>query len=145
MRTRSSTRCACAQGVVGKPGCAGNPGLLSAPQGAPSLGGTLALRMTATQFTSGAARFYMGFDGTDGSGCGIQLFDLGELLLGVAPLPLEIAIAPVVAGQGDVFLGVPSEPQLVGRSVAFQCAGIDFVGTPGLIEFSNGLVITVQP
>lgn len=126
-------------------GCFGNPAQLSAPGGPAAVGQPFALTLGAAGFSSGLGIFYVGLDGADANGCGLFLPTLGELLLAVVPAPAQVGVLALAGGSATLVLPVPNSPSLVGNEVVFQGTAIG-LSTPGFpAEFSNGLLVRVQP
>lgn len=126
-------------------GCFGNPAQLSAPNGPAAVGQPFGLSLNAAGFASGLAVFFVGLDGRDGSGCGLLLPTLGELLLAAVPAPAQVGVLALSGASATLALPVPNWPSLVGDELVFQGTAIG-LSTPGFpAEFSNGLLVRVQP
>ena len=128
-------------------GCSGlKPGLLP-------LTGSLDLG-TNTQLVlfgnfGGAAStwlYYLGADGSDPLGCGLDLPGLGELLLDAAS-PIEFLGVglgnPAFSIQPSLQVSIPADATLAGKSIAVQAIGPN-VGGAGLVRFSRSLVATLE-
>jgi len=100
--------------------------------------------ITAGLYPDGLALLYYGVDGTDLSGCGAFLPGFGELLLGLAPVPVQLTSAFVLLGFGQFVVNVPPNPSFVGIEVAFQAGNFNLGGGGG-VELSNALVGTIVP
>ncbi len=133
------------QGFHTLPGCFGNPATLVAQS--PSLAiGRLAVFELASQIGgAGWGLLYIGVEGVDGVGCGLFLPGLGEVLLALAPAPIQLTDAPAAGGLAQFRVQVPLEPLWIGLDVSFQSAHVA-VFTPGApLEYSNALSATVVP
>jgi hypothetical protein len=125
-------------------GCAGNPATLSALATSAPLGAPLPLLITGSAATSGVGLVYLGAPGFDGSGCGLTLPGLGELLLASTPAPVENASGVLASGTCALAPGVPSIPALRGFTVHLQGAAVNLV-TTAFIEPTNALAVTLGP
>jgi hypothetical protein len=79
----------------------------------------------------------------DAAGCGLLAPGIGELLLGLVPVPPQVGLDDLSAGAAGFALPVPEATSLVGVHVAFQGAVVGLFD-PGLpIELSNALLVTI--
>jgi hypothetical protein len=121
-----------------------DPAVLSTTSPGLVLGQTTSLDLFAALYTDGLALLFYGVDGTDTFGCGTLLPGFGELLLGLAPVPVQLTTTLVAFGYGQFVVNVPSNPSFVGIEVAFQAGNFN-IGGGGGVELSNALVGTVVP
>ena len=126
-------------------GCFGNTGTLNALSASIALGESLQLQATSTLYLDGIVLYYAGADTTDSQDCGLLIPGLGELMLGLAPAPMLLAVTPMVGGTSSMAMPIPALASLVGAVFGFQSAnvGTTVPGTP--VELSNMLISVVQP
>ena len=140
--------CGAAPRYVSKAGCSVlKPSMLPAT-GTLDLGTTTRLWLTGnTGAFANAWYFYLGLDGTDASGCGLELPGLGELLLD-ASQPIDYLGAgffnPAIIVPPQISVQIPDDPSLAGKSIAVQAIGPN-IGGLGLVRFSRSLVATLEP
>lgn len=137
--------CASASSYQTVAGCAGNPAQLTPAVAELAVGGTLALDLDASAFATGLGVFFVGANGTDGSGCGQVFPGLGEWLLSLSPQPIQFAAVPAVSGVSSFSAPMPNQAQLVGLSLTFQGAHLALFDPGVPLELSNALVGTVSP
>jgi hypothetical protein len=125
------------------PGCFGNPAALTALSQERSIGSTLEVSLSSSDFSTGLGVLYFGLEGVDASGCGLFVPSIGELLLALAPMPQPVGSDSLSAGEVTFALPVPANPSLVGVHIAFQgvTVGLFEPGTP--IGMSNALAVTI--
>jgi hypothetical protein len=125
------------------PGCFGNPAALTSLSQERSIGSTLEVSLSSSDFPTGLGVLYFGLEGVDASGCGLFVPSIGELLLALAPMPQPVGSGSLSAGEVTFALPVPANPSLVGVHVAFQgvTVGLFEPGTP--IGMSNALAVTI--
>ncbi len=126
------------------PGCGRNPATLAALLPSAPLGAPLPLLITGSAVLFGSGIVYFGASGTDGSGCGLVVPGLGELLLALAPPPNPLASGVLASGTCDLSPLVPSTPSLSGVTVHLQGAALHLLA-PLLIELTNALAVTLGP
>lgn len=131
---------------VSLPGCVGDkPGLL--PQkGSLDLGTSNTLQMFGD--IGGAASlwyYYLGVDGSDAFGCGLELAGAGEVLLDLQQPVVLFATAPgnpQVIPSPVLNFSIPADPELAGLELAVQALGLLVNGAPP--KLSRSLVATLQ-
>ena len=121
-----------------------NPAALSSTSPGLVLAQTTFFDLTAGLYPNGLALLYYGVDGTDLFGCGVLLPGFGELLLGLAPVPVQLTTTFVTFGTGQFVVNVPPNPSFVGIEVAFQAGNFNLGGGGG-VELSNALVGAIVP
>ena len=90
--------------------------------------------------------YYLGKDGSDASGCGLELAGLGELLLDPGSPINFIGVGlgnPAFFIQPSLQVPIPADATLAGKSIAVQAIGPN-VGGQGLVRFSRSLVATLE-
>jgi hypothetical protein len=130
--------------ITSLPGCAGNPAVLSALASSAPLGAVLPLQVTGSAAHSGVSVVYFGASGVDGSGCGLSVPGIGELLLALAPPPALVASALLAGGISSFAPLIPNQPGLAGVTVYLQGAAVDgSLAQP--IEVTNALSVKLGP
>lgn len=134
-----------APAFVALPGCFGNTASLTSTSPGLAINQSASLSLTAGLYPTGLGLYYLGFDGTNLSGCGLALPGIGEVLLALAPFPSLLGTSATVAGLGSFLVNVPNSPSLIGQTVAFQAANVDLIGAGNPVELSNALEATIAP
>lgn len=125
------------------PGCFANPATILPPSRSAYLGEDFHFTVQTSSITTGVSASFFGALGVDGSGCG-TLIGLGEeVLLGLAPFPKLIGVAPVSGGTAGQDLPIPDAPSLVGIRATIQAVAVDTLTFAS--EFSQGLEIEIRP
>ena len=127
------------------PGCAPSGATLMATGGAPTLGGSLQLTFDGPQSTP--AITYLGLSSgswVDGSGCGLPVAGIGEILIDILP-PNPILIPAGVHSGAPVVLpaAVPTSINLIGATFYLQGMFIDPVNLVEPIRMTNGLTVFI--
>ena len=127
------------------PGCAPSGGTLMATAGSPAIGGSLQLTFDGPQSTP--AIVYLGLSTgswVDGSGCGIAIAGIGEILINILP-PNPILISAGVHNGSPVVLpaGVPNDVNLIGATFHLQGMFIDPANLVEPIRMTNGLTVFI--
>ena len=125
------------------PGCFGNPCALAALSSAATIGGTFSVHLSASGFATGLGLLFFGVDGTDAGGCGLFVPGIGELLLALAPNPVQVGSGLLHAGAVAFPLPVPDAPSLAGLKVAFHGVAVGLFDPGFPIELSNALLVTI--
>lgn len=127
------------------PGCGELKPALVPVTGSLVVGETVRLLLTGNVGVATSWLVYLGEDGADGNGCGVDFAGLGEVLLDLsAPfefLGLAIGAPPAVPVQFTAT--IPEDPALVGVEIAVQGAAPGLGGL-GQIRFTRSLVATIQ-
>ena len=118
-------------------GCSAKPATLENVSPYLRIGEPFVAELGTQSEAPGIALLYFGADGTDPSGCGIELPVLGELLLAAVPTPLQLKSATTSEGQALFSMTVPFAPQLVGTMLAFQGANVIIGATSLELELTN--------
>ena len=138
-------RLACGSSTITSwPGCFGPKPLLSSSAGAATLGAPFPLTVSGAPAGAPLVLFYAQSLAIDAAGCGLLLPGLGELLLTLAPFPVEFGLAIASGGSAQISPTLPSNPLLIGQKTALQSVVIDPSGG-GSIELSNALEVTFSP
>lgn len=139
--------CGAAPRHVSVSGCGALKPSLLPTTGSLDLGTTTRLTLFGNFGANASSWFYyLGQDGSDASGCGLELPGLGELLLDPgAPIQyLGVNFGnPAFFIQPSLQVPIPADATLAGKSIAVQAIGPN-VGGQGLVRFSRSLVATLE-
>ncbi|MHC4375739.1 MAG: hypothetical protein ACYS26_03975 [Planctomycetota bacterium] len=131
---------------VSVPGCGATKPVLIPVTGALDLGLPTSLQMFGD--VGGAAStwyFFIGDDGADATGCGLELDGIGELLLDLAQ-PIDLFATapanPLLVGSPVLHFTMPATPELAGLELGVQALGILVNGSPP--RLSRSLVATLE-
>ena len=131
--------------ITSIPGCSTDGSTLAHVGGTPSLGGSLDLQLfSPSTFTGARFLAVAGVNVLDGSGCGVDIPGVGEILIGFTPPnPFTIAAGTHTGTADVVSLPVPNNVALVGMPKFVQAYYL-FPGDPSnLFDLTNALEVTV--
>jgi len=127
------------------PGCSSDGSTLALVGGAAVSGGSLDLQLFSPSLSSGL-RFLAvaGVNVLDGSGCGVFVPGVGEILIGFTPPnPFTLPAGMHTGGSGVVTIPVPSSIALVGSPRYVQAYYLFPSDPANLFDLTNALEITV--
>jgi len=135
----------CKGQVTSIPGCNPDGSSLTVVGGSPSLGETLELRLNSPSPATGL-RFLAiaGVHVVDGSGCGVDLPGIGEVLIGFTPPnPFTLPAGTHTGGPGLISLEIPNNPALVGMPRFLQAYYLFPSDPTNLFDLTNALEVTL--
>ena len=131
--------------VVAIPGCSPDGSTLAVVGGAAVSGGSLDLQLFSPSPANGL-RFLAvaGVNVLDGSGCGVFVPGVGEILIGFTPPnPFTLPAGMHTGGAGVVTIPVPSSAALIGSPRYLQAYYLFPSDPANLFDLTNALEITV--
>jgi hypothetical protein len=130
--------------ILSIPGCFGPKPSLVAQVPEAQIGSLFSATISAVTLALPLPLLYANNLAVDGSGCGVFVPGFGEILLALAPVPVQFTQTVMVGGVGTFNVLIPNNPALVGQQTAVQALVLDFSGS-GLVEFSNALSVEFTP